>query len=192
MSFNIGSCRITVSFYFFAVLCICSLSDRSSIMISGITAALVHEAGHLASIFFSGLSPKSLTVNSAGIRMYVPGLDARRGVCIITALSGAAANLLLFIVSVRWSESLAAASISLCILSLLPCEPFDGGIVLRAVLEKYLSEKHADRILLISTLLFLLPVICMGTYILISSRYNFSLLILSMLIFTTICQRTLK
>ena len=192
MSFNIGKCRINISFYFFAVLCICSLSDKNGIMLSGLIAALVHEAGHLAAICFSGISVRSLTVNSAGFKMEVPNLNSRCSVCIITALSGAAANLLLFAVTVGRSENLAVSSLVLCLLSLLPCEPFDGGIVLRTILEKYLTEKSTDIIMLIVTLAILLPIVCIGTYILITSRYNFSLLILSMLIFTTICQRTLK
>lgn len=192
MSFRIGRCKISVSFYFFAVLCICSLSDKNSVMLSGLLSACVHEAGHAAAIYLSGLSLSSLTINSAGFVMCVPGLERRRGICIITALSGSAANLLLFLISAPLSKSLAASSLSLCLLSLLPCEPFDGGIVLRTVLEKYTTEKKTDAILFTLTLLILLPLVCFGTYILIASRYNFSLLTLSMLIFTTICQRTLK
>ncbi len=192
MSFHIGGCKINISFYFFAVLCICSLCDRNGTTLSGLLAAAVHEAGHLAAIYFSGLSVKELTVNSAGLKMYVPNLDSRRSICIITALSGASANLLLFIISAFFSESLAVSSLILCLLSLLPCDPFDGGIVLRTILEKHLTEKSTDIIMLIVTLAILLPIVCIGTYILIASRYNFSLLILSILIFTTICQRTLK
>lgn len=192
MSFKIGNCNIKISFFFFALLCICSLSDKSGVMISGITAAFLHECAHLATIFLFRLRPKALSITSAGLQMQVPNLNENRTVCIITAASGAFANLLLFLLTFSRFEEFAAANLALCLLNLLPCDPFDGGIILRSILEKYLSEEKADIILFIFTLIFLAVLVVLGTHILIKSRYNYSLLTLSMLIFTTICQRTLQ
>ncbi len=192
MSFKIGTCKVTVSFFFFILLCLCSLSDKSGVMLSGVFAAILHECAHLAAIFFFRLHPETLSITSAGLQMQVPYLTKNRRICIITAFSGAFFNLILFVLTLPFWEEFAAANLALCILNLLPCDPFDGGIILRAVLEKYLLEKKVDIILFVCTLVILIILVTLGTLILIKSRYNYSLLTLSMLIFTTICQRTLQ
>ncbi len=192
MSFKIGGCKITVSFFFFAVLCICSLADSSSVMLSGLLAALLHECGHLATVLFFGLRPQSVSVSSAGFVMHIPQLERNRKIHILTALSGGVTNLILFLLFFPLWKDFAAANLALCILSLLPCDPFDGGIIIRSVLEKYMPERKADHIMLLLTLTILVCLIIAGTMILFRSKYNLSLLTLSMLIFTTICQRTLK
>lgn len=192
MSFKIGNCKVTVSFFFFAVLCICSLADSKGIMLFGIIAAFLHECGHLISAFVFGLSPKALTVNSSGLKMYIPNLTTNRKACIIIAFSGAAANLVIFALSCPFLKGFAAANLGLCILSLLPCDPFDGGIILRSLIEFRCSEEKAEKILFFCTLIILILLVTFGTFILLRTKYNFSLLTLSMLIFTTICQRTLQ
>lgn len=192
MSFRIGNCKVTVSFFFFAVLCICSMSDFGHMTLYGMLAAFLHELGHLFTAFMFGLFPDSVSVGSAGFIMHIPELDVNRKVQILTALSGGAVNLVLFSVSAFFCREFAAANLALCILSLLPCDPFDGGIIIRSILEKFLSDRKADLIVLFLTILFLAVLVFFGVLVLLRSRYNFSLLILSMLIFTTICQRTLK
>ena len=192
MSFRIGGCKITVSFFFFAVLCICSMADFGYITLYGLLAAFLHEAGHLFSALLFGMKPDSVSVGSAGFVMHIPKLSTNRRALIITALSGGAVNFILFFLSVSFFKDFAAANLALCILSLLPCDPFDGGIIIRSIMEKYISERKADCIMLVLTLVFLAILVIFGVLVLLKSRYNFSLLTLSMLIFTTICQRTLK
>lgn len=192
MSFNIGKCRVTVSFFFFVLLCICSFSDKSGIMLMGIIAAALHECAHLATVLIFGLRPKSLSITSAGLQMEISELTKCRSICITIASAGVLLNLLLFAVSMPISKEFAAANFSLCLLNLLPCDPFDGGIILRTILEKYLSLRASDIILYTLTLFILAALVTFGTLILIKTRYNYSLLTLALLVFTTICQRTLQ
>ncbi len=192
MSFRILGCRVNVSFYFFVLLCICAMADNKGIMLSGLAAALCHEAGHLASALMLKLRINAIEINSAGFRMYIPSLEHSRKNCITVALAGAFVNSVLFLCFLPIAENFAAANLALCIISLLPCEPLDGGLVLRTALEGVISEKSTDVILFIFTLIFLMALLCAGTLILLKSVYNYSLLTLSLLLFTTICQRALK
>ncbi len=192
MSFYIGKCKITLSFFFFAVLCICSLSDKNGIYLSGLLAAFIHECGHLLSAVFLKLTPSAVSATSAGLKMHIPYLDADNGKHIIIAVFGALFNIITFAVTFLFCPRFAAANLAICILSLLPADPFDGGRIVHLIIEKFLSQEKAELIMLILTLIVLIFVVTAGTYILIRSRYNFSLLVLSLLIFTTICQRTLK
>lgn len=192
MSFRLGNFKVNISFMFFSVLCICALSDKSCIMLYGITASVLHETGHLSAALISGLPPDSLTLDSSGFRMNIPNLSENRKKCLIISFAGALTNLLLFVSSYHLSEGFALSNLALFILSLLPCDPFDGGLIIRTVLERYLSPHISDKILFILTLIILSVLTAFGVLILFNSRYNFSLLTLSMLVFTTICQRTLK
>ncbi len=192
MSFKIKDCRITVSFYFFIVLCICSFADNSSIMYFGLLSALFHELGHILASLYFGLRPKALSFTSAGLIMNIPNIDSNKKAHIFIALAGCFTNFFIFLLSFCFFNAFAAANLTLCILNLLPCDPFDGGIVVRIILEKYLSERKAENAMIMLTLIFLTVLIVLGVYVLFRSKYNFSLLTISILIFITICQRTLK
>ncbi len=161
-------------------------------MLSGIAAAFLHECAHIVAVLFSGLRPESLSVTSAGLQMQIPELTERRSICISIASAGVLFNLLLFAASMPFSKEFAAANLSLCLLNLLPCDPFDGGIILRTILEKHLSFRTSDIIIYALTVLILAVLVTFGTLVLIKTRYNYSLLTLALLVFTTICQRTLQ
>ena len=72
MSFYIlrGRCRIRISFYFFALLCVLSLFDRRGVLLPGLVAALLHECGHLAlMLLIPGHSPREIDVTPFGLRI---------------------------------------------------------------------------------------------------------------------------
>ena len=52
MSFLIknGKCRVKISFYFFALLCLAAFLDRGGVLLWGLFAALLHEGGHIVAM----------------------------------------------------------------------------------------------------------------------------------------------
>lgn len=72
------------------------------------------------------------------------------------------------------------ANLVLGILHSLPVEPLDGGMALHALLCGHVKEDLAARITLIVSLALLMPMAVLGFVILLRTRYNFTLLAMSL------------
>ena len=93
MTFRLGNCRVTVSFYFFAMTALACCIDGGDILLSGMLAAAIHESGHiLAMIAIPGQRIDSLDITALGIRITSQQGDMTRGWW-ITAAAGIIANL---------------------------------------------------------------------------------------------------
>ena len=71
------------------------------------------------------------------------------------------------------------SNLALGILHLLPIEPLDGGLAVHAFLRGKIAAGKADKICLVLSITLLLPLSILGFLILLQTRYNFSLLALS-------------
>ena len=80
----------------------------------------------------------------------------------------------------RQSHIFAQASLTLGIFHCLPIEPLDGGLALRALLSSFLKSERAEKITFIVSLVLLFPLAVLGFLILLRTRYNFSLLLMSL------------
>lgn len=72
------------------------------------------------------------------------------------------------------------ASLGLGLLHSLPIEPLDGGLALRSLLSLRLGPRRAGRFATGVSLLFLFPMAVLGFLILLRTRYNFTLLAMSL------------
>ncbi len=188
MSFRIGSIRVDVSYYFFALLTAFFLFEPDSATACGALAAVVHEAGHLiAMVAVPGASVERVTISACGLRITARLLGHQRGWAYI-CIAGAAVNLALFVLVIPFAlilnssfmSVLACANLCVGALNLLPVEPMDGGQLLRALLLRITSPENADRFCFTVSLLTLLPLISVGLWLLMKTRFNFSLLILGL------------
>ena len=133
MSFLIknGKCRVKISFYFFALLCLAAFLDRGGVLLWGLFAALLHEGGHIVAMRLTaeGL-PKEIRLTPFGVRIEnSPLAETGRGRLGVLA-AGSGMNFLCAAVTFGILPSFAAVSLVLGILNLLPVEGMDGGGIL--------------------------------------------------------------
>ncbi len=183
LSFSLGGCRLEVGFSCFALLAFCCLFAGPSGGASFLSAAALHESAHLGTLFLFRAPPKTVRFSALGCRMV---LDSGKRLAYwqnaVVSLAGPAINLLSFSAACLLGGKegpFAAASLGLGVLHILPIEPLDGGLALHAVLSGHLDAGPAGKISFGLSLLFLLPLAVLGFLVLLRTRYNFSLPVLS-------------
>ncbi|MCH5354043.1 MAG: hypothetical protein J1E06_11360 [Acutalibacter sp.] len=114
---------------------------------------------------------------------------------VLVSLAGPFVNLLSFGVIAlfdRQNHIFALASLALGIFHCLPIEPLDGGLALRAFLSSFLETEKAEKMTFFISLVLLFPLALLGFLILLRTRYNFSLLLMSLyLMFYLVLKREL-
>lgn len=150
MYIRIGKvCRVGVlSLLMFAVFfCFCP-AELISVMLS---AALVHEVGHLLIIRLLGAKITSFTLTPMGADISIDRMCLSYGKECLVYLSGGLFNLMCAAVCFLYAESFPAASYLMlanllyAIFNLLPVRGLDGGGALEDVLLLYLTPDRADR-----------------------------------------------
>lgn len=188
ITFTLGRCRVELHFGFAAAAGLLLLADRSGVCISGALAAFFHEIGHL-------LCMKALGVPAVCVRLGVFGMEIleekRSGKSyfadVLIALAGPLANLAAFLLLLPWQLlapsaavfRLLAVNALLAAFHLLPVAPLDGGQALYAALCRRLPVSTAEKLTNAVSFLTLLPLGILGFLVLLRSRYNFTLLLVS-------------
>ena len=181
LSFTVRQCRVTVGFPFFALLCALSLCDRSGMLLTGLSAALLHEAGHLtAMLLIPGQAPASVAVTPFGIRIGRRPLSSCANGCLTVLAAGSAVNLLVGALTLPFFPRLAALHLVTGGMYLLPVDTLDGGGILRLLLARFLPERAAEGALTVLSLLTLTALSLLGVTVLCRTRYNFTLLGMSL------------
>lgn len=188
MSFRIGGIRFDISFYFFALLTAFFILEPDNVTACGALSAILHEAGHLAAMLLvPDASVERVTISACGLRITARMSGQHRGwvpVCFAGAAANFAVSALLLPAALlsgnNFVSVLFSANVCIGVLNLLPVEPMDGGQLLRAFTLRITSPEKADRICLIVSLITLIPLIGAGLWILMRTRFNFSLLLLGL------------
>lgn len=188
MRFRVWGIRFEVSFYFFALLAAFFILEPDNITACGAIAAILHECGHLAAMLLvPGGHVERVSIGACGVRMTARLRGQFEG-WIPVCIAGAAVNLFLaalfmpiaMVTKSHFLSVFASANICLGAVNLLPVEPLDGGQLLRAVMLRCVRPETADNICFALSVITLIPVICAGLWLLMGTRFNFSLLILGM------------
>ena len=188
MSFRIGKVRFDISYYFFALLTAFFIMEPDNTTACGALAAVLHEAGHLSvMLMLPGVHVERVSVNACGLRISARMIGLKKGWCAV-CIAGAAVNLLLSVVFLpaailsgnRFLSVFASSNLCVGILNLLPVEPLDGGQLLRAFLLRIASPEQADWICFPVSLITLVLLTCAGIWLLMNTRFNFSLLMLGL------------
>ena len=177
MNFTVKNCRVSVNFYFFALICAAAFFDRSGVMQWGLLAALLHECGHLAAmLLIPGQSPGKISITPFGMKIEnSPLSEFARGNSVVLA-AGSVVNLLSAAVTFGIQPDFAAVSLVLGMMNLLPVEGMDGGGLLRNIIEGFLPPSSAGRVMNYVTWTTLGAMFLLGLYVLIATGYNISLL----------------
>lgn len=158
-------------------MCFAAFFDRSGIMLWGLLAALLHESGHIAAMFFiPGNAPKELSVTPFGMRIERnPLSEFGRGNAVILA-AGSGMNFIASAVTFGILPAFAKVSLVLGALNWLPVEGMDGGGILRILLEKTMPQRTAGLVLRSLSWMTLGGMFLLGIYVLYATGYNFSLM----------------
>ncbi len=173
-----------MNFSCFALLAFCCIFAGVSGGALLALAAALHEAAHLAALGIFHAAPEAVTLTALGCRIVPRREKFLNGwkSCAVS-LAGPGANLAAYGVLAlagRGSGLFAGSNLALGLLHSLPIEPLDGGLALRSAAGQVLGWERAGRLSRIVSAILLLPLAALGFLILLRTRYNFSLLALSL------------
>ncbi len=188
MVFSVCGVKIEVTFLFMALITfVISLNVPSNVLIT-IFSSLVHESGHLLMMTAVGNKPQAVSFEITGMNI-IRQPDYKISVKneILIALGGPIANLMCFAISVvslcfNKNENIltfGCVNLILMIFNLLPIKQLDGGMALYFILSKKYDNNISSNILKITSVFFIAVIYLWGIYVLVSSGYNISLIIIA-------------
>lgn len=195
MSFKLFDCKIGISFLFVALITGTIIYDKSLSVLWGVLAALIHEIGHLLAMIIIGDKPESIMFNLFDVAIvdtkraahsykhdvFILALGPILNICIF--------GLFYFTYSFFEIENLYTFSLQnlfLGMMNLLPIESLDGGQILYILFSKSFSQRKTEIIIQIISFVVLFPLLIIGLIILLRSKYNFSLLFISLYLMAVI------
>lgn len=178
------SCRAELKFSFFALLAFCNLFAGFSGGVFLFAAVFLHELSHLALLILFRAPPEKLEVSALGCRIVrSPQSKLTYLQKAAVSLAGPLGNLIYFVVMLLFGfkeHFFTVSCLSLGIFHLLPVEPLDGGLALHYLLCNCFTCERARKISIIVSVIFIIPIAIAGFCILFRTRYNFSLLAVSL------------
>lgn len=181
MGIRIKNFKIYVSFPFVALITLMILNGFYVGYYLCFLSVLIHECGHLIAMLILKVNVSGLEISAFDIKIIEKGksINSFKKEFIITSF-GPLFNLTAFSAFLYLNKVFAFVNLFIGLFNLLPCSTLDGGQLLCLILSRRFSRKIVRRILNIATVVVFFPVFLTGIYILLSSRYNFSLLFLSL------------
>ena len=154
--------------------------DTSGMVLLGLFACILHEAGHWVALSCTGNGVRGFCLTLFGAKMEP---EAPMGLLqeFVAAAAGPAVNLALAVMFSRLPGGSAFAGINLALgtFNLLPVGELDGGRMVRCILFLWLQDEPARRILRCLEFCFTAIFFCLGVWF--SMRYgNLSLLLMSL------------
>ncbi len=201
MKFKIFGIKIYVSFVFVAVFTLLIFLDTSQKLICCFISALCHESGHIFTMSKLGRKPKKIICQLFNIKI----IDTTRAIFsyktdLAIVLSGILVNfifsffsfLLYLISNLEILLTFSIVNLLTGVFNLLPVSNLDGGQAIYLVLTQKLSDKTVNRIIDILTILLIFPISIVGFIVLFNSKYNFSLLLISVYLVITLIVKNSK
>ncbi len=105
---------------------------------AAVTAAVIHEMGHLLALRLLGTGHSEIRVGCTGAEIHTAFSEPWRE--LVCAAAGPAAGLLL-LPAARWFPRIAVCGLAQSVYNLLPVYPLDGGRMLHSALEEWLPAK---------------------------------------------------
>lgn len=188
MTFQYKGIKISISYLFIAIVGLFLINDRSSVAKNVILTTAIHELGHLTAMSFFNCVPKSISLQSFGIKIEKSS-EISLGYLKETAIyfAGPAINLIcaavlygIYVLDKNMSVSIYQAAVihvfTACF-NMLPIGVLDGGNILRCFLRKYTSIGVSDNIATVISIIFLLPAAVAAVMLFMSSEHNYTLII---------------
>ena len=179
----ISGIEYRLSLLFPAAVVILLTLDQTGIAAWCLAASVMHEFGHFAAMYAFGSRPSSVNIGFFGVAVKRnPGISVNHAESMLIALAGPAVNLVSFIILYSltgWTVPVIVHLI-MALFNLLPVESLDGGQALYYAMAEPLGEEKAERVVFLMSVLLLIPLATAGFFLLLHSRYNFTLLAVSL------------
>lgn len=193
MSFQLCGRRITISFFFTALVAFVLFCDARGTAVSGLMAAGCHEAGHLLMMASLGVPVLEFRFTPFGVEM-IRGEGGRIGYFsdALVSFSGPLANILVFLVCLLFGQegsTFAQGNLLLAGMNLLPAESLDGGQLLFSLLCPAMGVERAARTAQLISFFVLIPLAVLSFLLLFRSRYNISLLLVMLYLIGLLCKQ---
>lgn len=146
-------------------------------------SVIIHELGHLAAMRAFGLCIEGISVSAFDIRII-----GRRSLVpvvadVVISLSGPVTNLLVFIIFLFINPDFAYINLFIGLFNILPASSLDGGQALYLILLSLTDANRASVVIDVITVIISVPLFAAGIYVLLQTRYNFSLLFIGLYLF---------
>ena len=179
MKLRLGSCELFLGYGTMAALTAVLLLDRENRLIACLSAALLHELGHILMMVVFRVRLRCIRIRLFEVLIEAGDAPDFSADCWIT-LGGVLMNFccaaLLYPLCPMWSMP----HLMLGMFNSLPVRSLDGGHLLEICLQRRFSPVICERILNILTVTILIPLFTAGIVVLLNSGYNYSLLAISL------------
>lgn len=173
IEFHIFQTKIIISFAFVACICLMFLLDNGYNALMSLVSISIHELSHIICILLFGGKLKLMQFSL--LEMNIKADEDRLSTFqkFVVAVAGPVSNLILFAIFFGKYKDFAMVNLVIACFQLLPINSLDGDKALEMV---GISNKTRQRLSFILAFVFAF----IGFYILIKTKYNFSVLIISL------------
>lgn len=179
MKFKIFGIEFEFQYVAVLILTVALLFDKSHKVSFCLLGAVIHELGHIVAMLCFSIKPRAIRFRIFDVAIEENTEKTSHADFFIT-LAGPIFNLIFAGLFCYINKDFCLCNIALCVFNLLPVDTFDGGHALFLLLTKRLSINTTYLILKIFTLVILIPLFVFGIIVLCYSKYNYSLLIISL------------
>lgn len=178
MKLRIARIDLFIGYEAIAAMTAVLLLDRENRVIFCFLAAVLHELGHVLMMLLCGVRVRAIRLRLFDVLIKADDAPSFKADVLIT-LGGVAANFLFALLLYPIGMKVALPHLALGVFNLLPVMSLDGGHLLEIMMDKRFSPRTIAVTLRVTTLVFLLPLMTAGLYVLLNSGYNYSLLIIA-------------
>lgn len=188
MKLRTKNLTVEISFPLAAAITAVLIIDRSLSSAICLISVVIHESGHLFALYKCKAFPKKITLTLFDIAIS----DARKPLRNIkdeltVVMSGITANLTAVIICIglkmefdnEYLDYFLYSNMTLAVFNGLPVYTLDGGQALNIILCRITTFHRAEIILNTISFIVLVPMFIAGILVLFESKYNFSLLLIS-------------
>lgn len=184
MNFRIGRVRIKISFLFFAMLTMLFVVDKKGLALITVLCVTLHEFGHITALCLFGSQPDEIVFGIFGIRIQQNKYILSDLQQTVVVFCGPLVNAILFatflVANLVFQKQIllmiSAVNLVMGIFNLLPILPLDGGRIMFYLLGLFFIEKTVHRIMRIICIILLFVLILAGSFILLKTGLNISLI----------------
>lgn len=146
-----------------------------------ILSVIIHESAHIIAMIILSTGIACISISVFDIKI-IESSRHRLGLyndMIITS-AGPLSNIIVFILFFCANNEFALVNLFIGLFNALPAASLDGGQLIYLILSKRFSRKKSSLIVDIITITVSIPIFIIGFFVLLQSKYNFSLLFISL------------
>ena len=179
MKFHLKRIDFFIGYEVVCALSVALILDRSGNILFCLIASLLHEFGHLFFMLIYKVKIKSVTFRLFDILILADRPKSYKSDIVITS-GGILFNFLFATIFYFINYKLFIANLVIGIFNLLPVDSLDGAQLLSHLLLHFLSFNIVNIVIKILSFVFLIPFMICGIFVLLNTKYNYSLLFISL------------